>query len=159
MRLDANEIVPGLWQGSFPMPGNQVKDKGFTHLVLCARELQPPANLYPGVQVIHAPNDDSPIYGSLGEVELKTAVRAARRATEALKDGGRVLVTCAAGANRSGLVNGITLHLLYGWSGRKAIDQIRRKRKLQDGYPPLSNDEFVAALMNLKPKAHLSTQV
>lgn len=150
MAFDAHEIVPGLWQGSLPSAGTGVSGRGFTVLVLCARELQPPADLYPGVEVIHAPNDDHPDYGPLNHEKLRTAIRAAKRVSEAIKSGGKALVTCAAGANRSGLVSGITLHLLYGWSGRKATNQIRKKRKIRGGYRPLSNAEFVAALSNLK---------
>lgn len=158
MAFDADEIVPGLWQGSLPSAGTGVGGRGFTVLVLCARELQPPAELYPGVEVIHAPNDDHPDYGPLDREKLRTAIQAARRVTEAIKGGGKALVTCAAGMNRSGLVSGITLHLLYGWSGRKAINQIRRKRKSPKGFRPLSNAEFTAALSNLKTKAPPSSQ-
>ena len=155
MEFDAHEIVPGLWQGALPPEGPEVKGRGFSVLVLCARELQPPAERYPGVKVIHAPNDDHPDYGSLDREKLRVAIRAAKKAVEALKDGERVLVTCAAGANRSGLVSGLMLHFLYGWSGRKAVDMIRRKRKVKGGYQPLSNEEFVSALMTLKSKASL----
>ncbi len=153
MTFDADEIIPGLWQGSLPSTGNMVKGRGFTVLILCAREKQPPAELYPGVRVVHAPNDDHPNYGPLDREKLRTAIQAAKQAAEAIRNGGKVLVTCAAGLNRSGLVSGLTLHFLYGWSGHKAINQIRQKRKCQNGYCPLSNSEFVAALMNLKTKA------
>ncbi len=155
MEFDAHEIVPGLWQGALPPEGDEVESRGFSVLVLCARELQPPAENYPGVKVIHAPNDDHPDYGPLDREKLRTAIRAAKEAVEALRGGGKALVTCAAGANRSGLVSGLTLHLLYGWSGKKAIDMIRRKRKVKGGYQPLSNEEFVSALMRLKSKASL----
>ena len=148
--LDAHEIVPGLWQGAFPQAGGGLKARGFTQLVLCARELQPPASLYPGVEVIHAPNDDHPDFGHLDKEKLTVAVQAARKVAQAVLSGGKVIVTCAAGANRSGLVSALALHMLYGWSGDRCIDQVRKKRKLR-GYRPLSNAEFTAALRNLPP--------
>jgi len=155
--LDANEIVPGLWQGALPPAGTDVRNRGFTVLVLSAREKQPPADWYPGVEVIRAPNDDHPDYGPLDREKLRVAIRAAERVTEVIKGGGKALVTCAAGANRSGLISGITLHLLLGWSGNKAINQIRKKRRVKGGYRPLSNAEFVAALQNL-PARKLGAQ-
>lgn len=150
--MDAHEIVPGLWQGSLPPPGDEVKTRGFTQLVLCARELQPPAELFHDVAVVYAPNDDSPEYGGLNREKLRTALQAAKKVVENLKSGGKSLVTCAAGANRSGLVSALALHLLYGWSGNKCINQIRRKRRVRGGYTPLSNTQFVAALQKLKAK-------
>lgn len=150
MALDAHEIVPGLWQGAIPPEGGEVGIRGFNTLVFCAREHQPQAELFPGVRVIHAPNDDHPVYGPLDREKLRVAIQAARQVSEALRNGGKALVTCAAGANRSGLVTALTLHFLYGWSGHKAINQIRRRRKVKGGYRPLSNQEFVSALQNLK---------
>lgn len=150
MLLEAHQVVPGLWQGSMPPIGDFLEKEGFTTLILCARELQPSSELYPGVQVIHAPNDDDPTNRPLDKAKLRVAAQAAQAASEAMKRGGKVLVTCAAGANRSGLVSGITLHLLYGWSGQKAVAQIRRTRRVPGGYQALRNEEFVKALVRLK---------
>jgi hypothetical protein len=149
MAFDAHEIVPGLWQGSLPLAGSSVKGRGFTQLVLCARELQPPAGDYPGVEVIYAPNDDHPDYGPLDREKLRVAIRAAKQVAKGIRNGGQALVTCAAGANRSGLVSGLVLHMLLGWSGDQAVSQIRRKRKVKKGYKPLTNAEFTAALRTL----------
>jgi protein-tyrosine phosphatase len=149
--FDANEIVPGLWQGSKPPVGVIVKSRGFTHLVLCARELQLPKEMFPGVQVIHAPNDDHPDYGPLDREKLKTAVVAARQVAEAIRNGGKALVTCAAGLNRSGLVSALAMHFLYGWSGDQCVDRVRKKRKPKCGYRALTNNEFTEALRRLKP--------
>jgi len=156
--LDANEIAPGLWQGSKPPMDGTVKGRGFTHLVLCAREWQPSDELFPGVQVIHAPNDDHPAYGHLDREKLRTAIVAARQVAEAIKKGGMALVTCAQGINRSGLVSALALHFLYGWSGSQCIDRVRKKRKHRV-YKALSNEEFTAALRNLKAIAPASQSV
>ncbi len=157
--LDANEIAPGLWQGSKPPMGGVLKGRGFTHVVLCAREWQPSAEMFPGVQVIYAPNDDHPAYGHLDREKLRTAIVSARGVAEALKAGGVVLVTCAMGVNRSGLVSALVLHFLYGWAGTQCISRVRKKRRLRDGYMALSNPEFTAALSRLKARASASQSV
>jgi hypothetical protein len=147
--LDAHEIAPGLWQGSFPPPGPAVAQGGFNLLVLCARELQPPSNQFHNVAVVHAPNDDNAAFGPLTREKLGVALQAARRSVKAIENGQRVLVTCAKGMNRSGLVSALTLHLLYGWPGEQCIQQVRSCRKGKDGYRPLSNSDFTGALRRL----------
>ena len=151
MRLDANEIVPNLWQGSVPPKGEALQNKGFAVLVLCAREFQYQANLFPGIKVIHASNDD---HGSLPltREKLRVAIQAARQVVDALKAGQKVLVTCHAGLNRSGLVSALALHLFYGWSGAKCIALIRLRRhsRVRPDLAPLSNRDFVRALLRLE---------
>ena len=56
--IEASEITKNLWQGSVPEPGEYVAEAGFDVLVLSAREYQRSSIYYPGVQVLHAPNDD-----------------------------------------------------------------------------------------------------
>lgn len=147
--LDAHEITPGLWQGSFPPMGSALSRGGFNLLVLCARELQPPSNQFHNVAVLHAPNDDHPAFGPLTREKLKVALQAARQSAEAIKEGQRVLVTCAQGMNRSGLVSALTLYLLYGWTGEQCIRRIRSCRPAKNGYRPLSNGEFTEVLRRL----------
>jgi hypothetical protein len=55
-----DEIAPGLYQGSKPPFGTELKDLGFDVLVLAAREIQPASVYFPGIEVIHAPIDDMP---------------------------------------------------------------------------------------------------
>jgi len=147
--LDAHEIAPNLWQGGAPPYGTAVAEGGFDVLVLCAREIQPPSVYFPDVQVIHAPNDDHPAFGHLTKNKLQTAISAARRVASAVQEGKKVLVTCAAGLNRSGLVTSIALHMLYGWPGSQCIQTVRANRGSVNGMIPLSNDEFARALDNL----------
>ena len=149
--LDADEIAPRIWQGSKPPLGQLVAQEGFDTLVLCAREYQPASVYFPGVQVVHAPNDDAPEIYPFTEENLKTAVRASGLAAQAVEKDHRVLVTCAAGINRSGLVVALMLHRLYGLSGSSCIQLVRRRRKsLREGQPkPLSNELFVKALERL----------
>lgn len=155
--IDAHQIVPNLWQGSRPPPGDTLTKGGFHCLVLCAREFQPAAATYPNVRVIHAPNDDS-AYFPLNRDKLAVALSAARSVALLIQQGKSCLVTCAAGMNRSGLVSALTLHLLYGWPGGRCIQQVREQRgpNLRDGYRPLSNPEFVEALQRLPAKGQVA---
>ncbi len=148
--VEADEIVPNLWQGSYPGTGRAVGASDFTMLVLCARDLQDPAELFPGVEVVHAPNDDDRQH-PLTREHLQIAVQAAHQVKAAVQQGRKVLVTCRAGMNRSGLVSALTLHFMYGWDGQTCIDRVQRYRRSgNNNYKPLSNHEFTNALKRLK---------
>lgn len=51
MSFSFDQIVPQLFQGSMPPCGFPLRDVGIRALVLCAREYQPAADCFPGVQV------------------------------------------------------------------------------------------------------------
>lgn len=156
MAVEASEIVPRLWQGSKPQFGPYVANRGYDLLVLCAREYQPPADSFPGVRVIHAPNDDKPELYPFTTESLRTAVQASGEVAQAYQEGQRVLITCAAGINRSGLVMALSLHRLFGWSGKVCIGKIRKKRpRSRYGTLPLSNTDFTKVLRNLRGQVEL----
>lgn len=145
--IEAHEIVPGLWQGSVPPRGNTLARYGFEAVVLAASEFQFPSDLFEGITVIHAPNDDD---GSpLTREQLATAITASKVVAARVKDGQKVLSTCAAGVNRSGLVCALALHFIYGWNGDHCIGVVRRKRKLPGLRQALSNRFFTEALRKL----------
>lgn len=127
MRVDANYIVSGLYQGSEPPTGTILADQGFRLLVLCARGIQPPAAAFPGMRVIHCPLEDDQ-RSALSESEWRRARGAAVEIAVAMRQGLSVLVTCAAGINRSAVVTALALHELYGYSGRAAADVVRGDR-------------------------------
>lgn len=146
--FDAHEIVPLLWQGSKPKPGRGLADAGFEVLVLCAREYQPTTASFPGLILINAPNDD---HYFMTREDLQGAVDAASQVAEHVKAGRKVLVTCLAGINRSGLVVALALHEIFGYSGESCINIVRAKRRLADGDDvALTNTIFVEALQKLK---------
>lgn len=130
-----------------------VREAGFDMIVLCARELQLPAEAYPGVRIVYAPNDDS-VEFPLTKEKLRIAVRAAEAVAQEIQKGGRVLVTCAAGLNRSGLVSALALHKLYGWGGDECVRTVRAKRVASKRHPgkALSNPEFTAVIRRLPGK-------
>lgn len=127
MKLNANAILPLLWQGGRPPTGNRLHTYGFHALVLCAAEYQPDAHLFPGVEVIYAPNDDN--FGQITREQIEGALAAARQTAALVRSGRKVLVTCWAGINRSGLVSAISVHLLTGWSGVACIRHVKSARR------------------------------
>jgi protein-tyrosine phosphatase len=124
-----------------------VRDSGFDMLVLCAMEYQLPAEGFPGVEVIYAPNDDDS-EKPLTRDQLAIALRAARQAAGAIRQGKQVLVTCRMGWNRSGLVSALVLHFLTGVAGWKCIQAVKKARK-----NALGNPSFLAALAKLPQSA------
>lgn len=145
--VEAHEIVPRLWQGSKPPTGSRLADAGFDVAVFCAQEYQPSSVYFPGVEVIHSPNEDDPIY-PMTKAQLAIAVSTATRLQELYRQEKTILVTCMAGINRSGLVVALTLHKLLGWSGQSCIDAVRARRQFYDGVA-LRNPQFVEALLKL----------
>lgn len=159
MQPTAQEIYPGLWQGGWPPPGDWLNRRGFSTLVLCAVEYQPPtvvppqvANIvglrardpWPGIEVVYAPNDDDIFTPPPREV-LHDALRAARIVATRLAQKRKVLVTCWQGKNRSGLVSAMALFLHLGISGQEATRIVQRKRA-----GALRNPVFVSLLANLR---------
>jgi hypothetical protein len=138
--VDAARVAPRLWIGSQAQPGQALSQGGFTFLVLCAEEWQPPAKAFPGVEVVHAPFDDD--YEGIDQEQLDTAVNAVERAVEGHDQGHRVLITCMAGRNRSGLVTAWTLSVLTGIHPDKAAEVVRDKR----GLAALTNPSFRSLL-------------
>lgn len=159
--MKAQELHPGLWQGSWPPPGPWLAQRGFTTLVLCAFEYQPPhyihpnhaahgalgtsaANPWPGVEVIYAPNDDDFEQPPSREV-LRLAIKAGRIVAARLAQKRKVLVTCNMGKNRSGLVSALGLHLHLGISGEAATRIVQTKRT-----GGLRNPRFIHMLSKLR---------
>jgi protein-tyrosine phosphatase len=132
--MSRSEVVPDLFVGSKPSPG---RHEGIDVIVLAAEEYQPPAELFPGVEVIHAPLDDDPSR-PLREDEIATAAKTASRIARRLRAGSRVLVSCAMGLNRSSLIAALAMHAVYGMSADEIIARIRRAR----GAWALSNPNF-----------------
>lgn len=139
-----SEIVPGLWQGGVPWPGPQASHAGFDMVVFAAKEWQPMPFMYPDVQVVKvALDDDYEVAPS--RVQALAAMRVAGMVADAVRAGKKVLVTCYAGRNRSGLIVAMALMDLYGMSGAEAARLVREKRQTPMG-PALANPQFRAML-------------
>jgi hypothetical protein len=140
-RLEAHQIAPGLWQGSNPRRGPMLSQIGFRTLVLCAMERQYPSSEFPGLEVVHAPMDDSAV------VPVKMAHRAAEHAARAVVAGHKVLVVCNMGKNRSGLVAALALWYLTGAHGHVCVRRVQAARPIA-----LDNRYFVDYLKTLLPR-------
>lgn len=130
-----------------PTPENPVHlaQHGIHVLVLCAEELQPDASAYPGVEIVRVPlEDDYTNWPRQSTVQLVKDTVA--RLHRLWLDDARILVTCAQGRNRSGLVTGLLLNA-RGMSGKAAVQHIRRHRKSGDG-EVLGNPLFAAWVAN-----------
>lgn len=134
MSESRSEVVPGLFVGSKPAPG---RHEDVDVIVLAAEEYQPPADLFPGAEVIHAPFDDDPSR-PIRQDEIVTATKAASRVASRLREGHRVLSSCAMGLNRSSLVAALAMHEVWGMGAEEIIERIRQAR----GEFALSNPNF-----------------
>lgn len=141
---DLNEIVPNLWQGSRHSISKYLGRYKFNVLVFCAEEWQPPRSMYPdSIDVIYSPNSDDP-FREPTRNELLRAVQTGREVATAVRRGKKVLTTCMAGLNRSGLVNAIALHFLTGDDGLTCMNKIHSKR-----LGTLSNRQFQLVLSRI----------
>ena len=120
------QIAPRLIQGSVPERGPLDVDV----VVLCAQEYQFPAIRYGArpfgnARVLRCPLPDAgmPLPTRHVPLALRTAVEVARLWAH----GSRILVTCAMGRNRSGLISALALMEL-GHSADAAIAAVRKAR-------------------------------
>lgn len=121
-----DEIVPGIWQSGIPEPGER------WDAVIDLHGGESPltdVDFY-----VHWLIEDGPAPDFVMLVALADLVEDLRRA------GKRVLVHCAAGINRSGLVSAAAL-IRGGYDAEEAIDMVREARS-----GALNNPEFVALL-------------
>ena len=137
---EVSEVAPGLYVGSKPAHGRHPYDV----IVLAAEEYQPHATRFPGSEVIYMPLDDAP-WRHMRPDEISGAVRTGEAVARHLRAGRRVLVTCAAGLNRSALVAGLAMHDVNGMGADEIIARLRRAR----GEWALSNPNFEKLLRSV----------
>jgi protein-tyrosine phosphatase len=124
VNTSATEIVAGLWQGALDVANPSTAD----FEVVISMTSRAPHPSWAHQQVHHFPVTD-PMWAH--EMSAKFHERidlAADVATQGVRSGRRVLVLCAQGKNRSGLVVAMALHKLKGWSGEQAMRCIQQKR-------------------------------
>ena len=138
--MNADQVSKNLWVGGVPTNPHEVEKK-FDALVLCAKEFQDvfPPHKHKTTELILAPMYD----GKPTNVEKRRALKAAVDVRERLDRGKKVLVTCAAGVNRSALVASMAMMMGEGETAKSAVDKIRKKRKPVSGATPLFNQHFV----------------
>lgn len=147
MSIDASRITGDLYQGSAPPIGDELAKAGFDTVVLTAVDYQPPSAFFPGIEVIRLPMADVPV--RLSREQLRSISELARIIRLRLARGNRVLVTCRAGLNRSGLV---VATLLAQEADMKPVDAIRLVRARRSALA-LNNPAFVRAVI-VGPVSH-----
>jgi protein-tyrosine phosphatase len=122
-----NFIVPNIAQGSYP----GLKGKAFDHadiLVLCAEEFQAKNLKAPAGKAIVRLGFDDDIYRPIPPEAGKIFHEHAKHLGAAALAGRRIMITCAMGLNRSGLMTALTLMHGYRMSANDAINLIRARR-------------------------------
>lgn len=144
-RVDAVEVVPGLWIGSAPAPGQarQLASGGIDAVVDLRAERDPGrATLWPdGVTVLFVPLED---HGTPSADELHDA---GSIVAGLMGDGGTVLVHCHAGVERAPTVACAAL-VLQGWPLEQAYQRVVQARP-----SALPTDGQLAALTALAVSA------
>lgn len=127
---DYHWIVPGIAQGSYPDPPQDAFAE-FDVLVFCAEEHQPRLTAPNGKYVFNLPLDDD-IYRPLPDEVGQLLHEAAQRLASFHASGCRLLITCAQGVNRSGLMTGLTMLYAFRMPPVDIIKLIRSKRLVDD---------------------------
>jgi hypothetical protein len=134
-----SEIVPRLWQGGTPNEemiytsnefASAIESHGFTAVVTLDASSSPAGWSVPELRYGF---DDGPV----NRADLPRILEVADWAYEKWQRGEKVLIRCAAGANRSSLIMAIVL-MKDGLDPKKAIELIRSRRSFA-----LSNSQFV----------------
>ncbi len=146
VKYSYNIIQPNLAMGGALLDSSAAFEE-FDILVLCAGEWQPHVTLPDedrSKRVIRIPYDDS------NTALIPSVVRALHAAADELtaehKAGKRILVTCMAGRNRSGLLTALILMKRFGLPAAEAIQLIKERR----GDFALTNNTFTSYLLSLK---------
>lgn len=133
--LDADHVYPRLWIGARPPVDSPLP--GYSLVALCAGEYQPTDLAFRGAVVRARLRDAAPTPD-----EMRAAAAAATQVAAALRRGGRCLVTCHAGLNRSAFVAGLALIQVCRMPADEMIVMFRRCRS-ED---VLHNPHFVEIL-------------
>jgi len=148
-RNDHAQLIDGkLWQGAFVVDWKDINALGI-RCVVNVSETEHPINKsrFTG-QIVNWQIDDGDEMPDLFILDAITTLVA-----QNVKNGIPTMVHCAAGLNRSGLVNAIALIKLTGWDGRKVISVMRDARDPM----VLCNDVFEKFVLDFKVRPAVIT--
>lgn len=128
IELDFDLVVENLYQGSAPPYGDVLAKLDFDTLVLCASENQE-KDFYSNIEVLLFPTEDDIVEQNM-LCDLPKWQQAAQIVVERINTGNKVLITCMAGLNRSGMVTAFTLRQITNWSRNKIVDHIQQCREM-----------------------------
>jgi len=140
----ANRVFGKLWMGSAPPVGPSLSES-FDGLILAAMEYQPHPACFHGVETALFPLDDGP---PMSPTEEEAVMVASELVYGWLASGMRVVVTCFAGLNRSGIICAATARL-HGASPEDAIAAVRAAR----GPSAMRNPHFLEFLGRMRLEA------
>jgi len=151
--LDAHRVCHRLWVGAYPYP---VQRLDFSLWVQCAAEFcgteKSFASSLGSLQVFSiALHDDGE--HRLNKDDIWLADRAAAEIDHHWRQGGRVLVTCAQGRNRSAFVAALALTRFTMMTADEAIGHLRRARRVPG---VLVNEDFNAAIRRTNDWARMA---
>ena len=133
-----NRVIPGLHVGDYQDALAELRGpRAHSVLVLAAEEHQPAGANPPGTWCLPLNDDEEPMSPKL----LKRMRAMVSDLADVVAFGSSVLVTCAMGLNRSGLVAALALREL-GYSAEEAIQLVRDAR----GPLALRNEQFLALI-------------
>jgi len=141
-----NIIQPDLAMGGAIIDSSAAFEE-FDILVLCAGEWQPHVNLPEedkSKRVVRMPYDDSKV--ALTKTVLQQLHKTAKELSDEHERGRRIVITCMAGRNRSGLLMALVLMERFKLPAKEAISLIKEKR----GPFALTNRTFTSYLLSLK---------
>ena len=155
-RLDAQPDLVAEWRGAKLYQGGAsvlydaawFRDHPVSLLVLAAEEVQPPKTTMAGLvgmTIWRLKLDD--VLNPLSPQAAKQVLLTAAVVADSLDKGHNVLVTCAMGLNRSGLINAVAIRMLTGAPAGAVIRAIRRRRG-----GALTNATFNAFISGLSNK-------
>ena len=139
-----SEISPYHYQGSLPPAGKLLESRGFGLLILAAIEHQLPGADFGAVEVLRVPLDDDYVT-PLTPREVQMVRGAVMIASRRIAEKRRVLVTCAQGRNRSGLISALMLMRYRSMNPREAIMTVQAAR-----HTALQNPQFIKAVLETK---------
>jgi protein-tyrosine phosphatase len=127
-------IYPGLYMGSEEA---MITKKKFDVVVCAAQQLSEPTQMAGNFEYVKVPLQDVEWDFADDMQQLLDLIELTSQLANVVKRGGKVLIYCQMGLNRSGLLTGLTL-LHLGYIPKDVIKMIKRRSKIT-----LSNKSFV----------------
>jgi hypothetical protein len=132
-----DELVPGLWISGWDAPGGPFKNKTEVDLLIDMAGAGPKPDS--GEWIVNFVHDDK-----VTEEDLLVFHSATTTAYEVWQAGGKVILRCQTGLNRSGFVAAMTIMA----SGKQAEKTVKDMRKKRSPYV-LHNPTYLAYLLEL----------
>lgn len=143
-----NLVSPNLCMGGAVVDADGLFEE-FDAVVLCAEEWQPeiiPPENDRSKEVFRLPliDVDSPV--AVSSSLMGNVAKTVAKLHTLHREGRRILITCMAGRNRSGIVTALLLRKILGVTSDQAIEMVRAAR----GPHALSNPTFVRYLKSIR---------